>query len=101
MGIPYYFKILTDRYENIIKLQKDVPVCDRLFLDLNCAIHPCSAKVLSDPTNYDKDTDTFEQTIIECVVDYIDKIVQFTKPTTLLYIAIDGLPPRAKDDSTT
>lgn len=89
MGIPAYFKSLTKKYSNIISYNK--PECSRLFLDLNCAIHTCT-NTIPQP----KDKDSFEQEIIRHTIDYILKIVQFTQPSELLYIAIDGIPPRSK-----
>ena len=46
MGIPLYFKIITDKYPNIIKQKIDEYDKNNLFLDLNCAIHPCAHTVL-------------------------------------------------------
>ena len=40
MGIPVYFKTIVQEYESTI-LKKDKLQCNSLFLDLNCAIHPC------------------------------------------------------------
>ena len=42
MGIPLYFKIIPDKFDNIIV--DDIANKDSLFLDLNCAIHPCCRK---------------------------------------------------------
>ena len=46
MGIPLYFKIISDKYPNIIINNIDNDKNNNLFLDLNCAIHPCAHKVL-------------------------------------------------------
>ena len=43
MGIPLYFKQLSDKYPDIVK---EVTKGNNLFLDLNCAIHPCCRKII-------------------------------------------------------
>ena len=52
MGIPLYFKKLTDEFSDIVISTKDLTSINRLFLDLNCAIHPCCKKIVSE--NYNK-----------------------------------------------
>ena len=47
MGIPLYFKIISEKYPNIIKDNLDNNK-NNLFLDLNCAIHPCCRKILEE-----------------------------------------------------
>jgi 5'-3' exonuclease len=93
MGIPAYFKSLTKKYTNIISYNK--PECSRLFLDLNCAIHGCVNTILQVNSQH-KEKEVFEKEIIHHTIDYIVKITQFTTPSQLLYIAIDGIPPRSK-----
>ena len=45
MGIPLYFKTISDKYPEIIIELENVESVNGLFLDLNCAIHPCSRKI--------------------------------------------------------
>ena len=52
MGIPLYFKSIYDDYPEIII--KDIEGLNSLFLDLNCAIHPCCRNIL---VNYNLPTD--------------------------------------------
>ena len=83
MGIPWYFKNIVDKYPSI--LSKNIPPeCDRFFLDFNSIIHICSV---------DKAT---ELEIFESIIDYVDNIVKICDPKKLLYIAVDGLAPLAK-----
>jgi 5'-3' exonuclease len=94
MGIPLYFKIISEKYPNIIKDKLDSNI-NNLFLDLNCAIHPCCRKILEEYS-----VNNFNQTIVESkmineVLNYIQKLVQMVNPK-LLYIAIDGVAPCAK-----
>ena len=97
MGIPQYFGFLMKQYNNII-IHNLNNTCDRLFLDLNCAIHGCVSRVLEEllkkGTDYNKDF--IEEKIIENVYTYILFLVSIAKPQHLLYIAIDGVAPRAK-----
>lgn len=93
MGIPFFAKTITRKYPGII-----VPTtptqggCARLYLDLNCAIHQCAAKLL--PGFRSKAE--YEAGVIKETIAYIHKIVAFVPPSDLLFIAIDGIPPRAK-----
>lgn len=94
MGIPSYFAFLVKKYENIIKYYLDKSV-SRLYLDLNCAIHPCCKKVI-DKYGDSIDNEILEKKMIKEILDYIDLIFSFTNPKELLYISIDGPAPRAK-----
>lgn len=89
MGVPSFFHWLVSRFEELI-IYKDYPftghAIDYLFLDFNCAIHPAVKK---DPLMKPKDMN-------QAVADYLDQIVGFVKPTSTVYIAIDGVAPRAK-----
>lgn len=44
MGIPKFFKYLTNRYPMILSKilhENDVPPCDNLYLDMNSIVHNC------------------------------------------------------------
>lgn len=89
MGIPYYFYAVVAKNGNIIK--DELKQCTRLFLDFNSIIHCCSAAVVSkNPTGYT------HQTIFEEIVKYTITVAEMCKPSELLYIAVDGVAPRAK-----
>lgn len=100
MGIPTYFRHLIRNYSDIVFRLQDSEYnfdnVDRIFFDLNCAVHPCAKKV-SDSFSYNKlKKQSYEKKIINATIDYIIKIVNITKPQELVYIAIDGVAPRAK-----
>ncbi len=84
MGIPVYFKTLVQEYENTILNKEKLSHCNSLFLDLNCAIHPCCQG------------ETDESIMIQKIIDKINELVEYTNVTDLLYIAIDGIPPKGK-----
>ncbi len=91
MGIPAFAKTITNKYPHIIT--HHIPSqCGRLFLDLNCAIHPVAQRAMQ----YYKNDASYEFTVIQNVIQYIQKIVSFAKPQQLMFVAIDGIPPRAK-----
>lgn len=85
MGVPSYFKWISDRHKTLIR--DDLPVCDKriLFLDFNGAIHPA---VKADPQ-------LLLDNMPAAVCMYLDNLINQCQPTEV-YIAIDGVAPRAK-----
>ena len=94
MGIPLYFKTIVSDYPEIIKDIKDVNQVNRLFLDLNCAIHPCCRKITNENFNPLKKLEN-ENKMLNEINNYIQLLVKIVSPQ-LLYVAIDGVAPRAK-----
>jgi len=92
MGIPSYFKKIIDEFPNTIKTSLNFNV-DNVFLDFNCCIHGCASELKS--YNFNSNIE-FEQELIKRVLEYIDIIFDFTNPSELFYISIDGIPPRSK-----
>ena len=102
MGIPGFFSFLKkynniandDLDDNFIKkhlVKQDETISDynyHLFLDFNGAIY----------TAYDSKTIKTEEALINNTIGYLDTIVSIYKdyPLSTLYIALDGVPPRAK-----
>ena len=84
MGIPVYFKTLVQEYQNSILLKDKLNNINSLFLDLNCAIHPCCHG------------ETDETIMIEKIIFKIEELIDYTQVSDLLYIAIDGIPPKGK-----
>ncbi len=84
MGIPVFFKTLISDYHKIIKPVEGILI-DNLFLDLNCLIHPCCAKI----------KDSNEKEMISLIKQEIYKLISLTN-ATFIYIAIDGPAPKSK-----
>ena len=94
MGIPLYFKTIVSDYPEIIKDIKDVNQVNRLFLDLNCAIHPCCRKITNENFNPLKKLEN-ENKMLNEINNYIQLLVKIVSPQ-LLYVAIDGVAPEPK-----
>ena len=62
MGIPLYYKNIIQDYPDIILPNNDfnIPI-HNLFLDLNCAIHPCCANKTNEQEMYISDDDPFPE----------------------------------------
>ncbi len=63
-------------------------------LDLNCAIYHCVRKI-TQPYTHDTRI-VWEDRLIQEVLGYIKHMTTLVNPTTILYIAVDGVAPMAK-----
>jgi len=111
MGVPAFYRWLSEKYPKIIEdvLEQRVQTssgstrlpfdwsgpnpsgveCDNLYIDMNGIIHPCSH-----PENGPQPT--CEEEMFENVCRYVDRLVRAMRPRQMLYLAIDGVAPRAK-----
>lgn len=88
MGVPSLFRWMHRKYTNAIYAVNGSKV-DNLYLDLNGIIHPCCH-----PSN--RPAPETEEQMFREIYRTIDHLVNIVCPQELLYVAVDGVAPRAK-----
>lgn len=111
MGVPTFYRWLCTKYPKVVKdvIEERESLCektntfmsadldspnpntefDNLYIDMNGVVHPCCHP--EDIPVPEKESEMFQN-----VCDYIDRIVNIVRPRRLLYLALDGVAPRAK-----
>lgn len=93
MGVPKFYRWLSERYPCVNQPIGDstlLPGFDNLYLDMNGIIHN------STHGNGGMNKVKSEHEVVLLMIAYIDRIVKIVKPCKVLYLAIDGVAPRAK-----
>ena len=110
MGVPAFYRWLSEKYPKIVvdMLEKRASVIggvvvpvnlkeqnpngieyDNLFVDMNGLIHPCSHPE-------DREAPSSEAEMYVNVTKYVDRLFAAVRPRRLLFLAVDGVAPRAK-----
>ena len=92
MGIARFYRWLSERYPLINEVidVDNVPEFDNLYLDMNGIIHHCSHGNTGGRKQASEDHMWLD------VFKYVSGLVYRIKPQKLLYLAVDGVAPRAK-----
>ena len=104
MGIPSYFSLILRKYKQIITNLQHVTDdgIAHLFMDCNSIIYDAYHEHMKQPTNESTSCGGFseqgniEQVLCHKVVEKIETLIQWMKPTQTIYIAFDGVAPMAK-----
>ncbi|CAF4285934.1 unnamed protein product [Rotaria socialis] len=93
MGVPKFYRWISERYPNISQLINDnqIPDFDNFYLDMNGIIHACSH------INEDNcEVNVSEEEIFRNIFHYIDFLFRMIRPKKVFFMAVDGVAPRAK-----
>ncbi|XP_049842599.1 5'-3' exoribonuclease 1 [Schistocerca gregaria] len=93
MGVPKFFRWISERYPCLSEIVKEyqIPDFDNLYLDMNGIIHTCSH-----PNDFDPHFRITEEKIFKDIFHYIEVLFRMIKPKKLFFLAVDGVAPRAK-----
>ncbi|CAH9108301.1 unnamed protein product [Cuscuta europaea] len=104
MGVPSFYRWLVGKYPKIVvnaveeETDSSLPNPNagllhefhNFYVDMNGVIHHCfhPEEALFPPTTNEE--------VFEAIFDYLDRLFNIVRPRNLLYLAIDGVAPRAK-----
>uniref|UniRef100_A0A1L8DX97 5'-3' exoribonuclease 1 n=2 Tax=Nyssomyia neivai TaxID=330878 RepID=A0A1L8DX97_9DIPT len=93
MGVPKFFRYISERYPGINELVREnqIPEFDNLYLDMNGIIHTCSH-----PDDSNVHYRISEEQIFKAIFHYLDVLFRIIRPQKLMFMAVDGVAPRAK-----
>lgn len=99
MGIPTFFRAIIEKYNNTHFWDQNLNV-DIFCIDFNAFVYDSIHQVSKEITIGEMDkmtTSKFETRLMRRVAENLKHlIVDIVKPQKLVYIAMDGVPPRAK-----
>ncbi|KAK9468253.1 XRN 5'-3' exonuclease N-terminus-domain-containing protein [Lipomyces arxii] len=92
MGIVNFAKWIFDRYPLASQYMESskLPEFDNLYLDMNCVLHRCT-DVADDDAVGISETD-----MLAAIFNYLELVFNKIQPKKVLFMAFDGVAPRAK-----
>lgn len=94
MGIPLFFRFITQKYSEIlIKFNDFNREVDYLYFDMNGLIHPSAHNTRKNNNNNNND---LNNKIYKGVWDWTKRITEMVKPLSKNYLYVDGVAPLAK-----
>ncbi|KAK4528356.1 hypothetical protein GAYE_SCF55G6297 [Galdieria yellowstonensis] len=91
MGIPKFYRWLSERFPVINQELEAEYEFDNFYLDMNGIIHLCTHNNNSVQLVWDNVEEMFDS-----IFEYTDRLYRIVKPKKLLFLAVDGVAPRAK-----
>eukprot|EP01125_Pyxidicula_operculata_P011046 TRINITY_DN360_c7_g1_i5.p1 TRINITY_DN360_c7_g1~~TRINITY_DN360_c7_g1_i5.p1 ORF type:complete len:1020 (-),score=246.58 TRINITY_DN360_c7_g1_i5:38-3097(-) len=96
MGVPYLFQWLSKKYPlSVTKhngTEENIVDCDNFYLDMNGIIHNATH---GDGIKFAEGSNR-EIEMKKNIFRQLDTLITFAKPKKLIYMALDGVAPRAK-----
>ncbi len=103
MGVPYLFYKLTQKFNITYKNTRDNGTggsslyCTNLYIDFNAILHGVVHELNIGGDGDDGTIVPFEMGTFLLKLDAtLHDIISLTKPSSIIYIATDGVPPKAK-----
>lgn len=107
MGIPQFFRHLREKHPHLLAHYDGGAhqSCDELYLDYNCAVHRCARAVLErfqarldagDLRPQEITREAVDAAVIEDSYKFVVDLCRKVQPRALVYVAVDGVPPRSK-----
>mmetsp|Transcript_71114 Transcript_71114/g.126046 ORF Transcript_71114/g.126046 Transcript_71114/m.126046 type:complete len:780 (+) Transcript_71114:81-2420(+) len=94
MGVPSFFRWLTTSYPQIngelLQGRDTEEWVDNFYLDMNGIIHGCTHG-----DQMDKKAKTMRG-MVNTMLNYTERLIKIVEPRKVVYLAIDGVAPRAK-----
>ncbi|KAK4535555.1 hypothetical protein CDCA_CDCA05G1580 [Cyanidium caldarium] len=90
MGVPRFFRWLASRYPTINESLEGEHEFDNFYLDMNGIIHSCTH------ANDEELVALDEVEMFSRIFAYTERLYRIVRPRRLLYLAVDGVAPRAK-----
>jgi 5'-3' exonuclease len=94
MGVPGYFRTLIKGDSEL--LTSSIENNEYLFFDYNNLIYLSFQKYLHSNDCSNKNLSAIENEIIKAIIKETLYYIKLIKPSKLIYLAMDGTPPRAK-----